>query len=160
MKFKQSGCILGLYLTEKGDNMFEKVLLAVDGSEHALHAARAAADLARTVQAKEFRIVVVYDFIPPYLGEPNLQLAIDARMEEAQSIMKTAIESVGDLPCEIHTELIEGSPAEAIINVANTRASDVIVIGSRGLGTLAGLLLGSTSQKVVAHAPCPVLIVR
>jgi nucleotide-binding universal stress UspA family protein len=140
--------------------MFEKVLLAVDGSEHALHAARTAADLARTVQAKEFRIVVVYDFIPPYLGEPNLQFAIDARMEESQNIMKTAIEAVGDLPCEIHTEVIEGSPAEAIINVATTRASEVIVIGSRGLGTLAGLLLGSTSQKVVAHAPCPVLIVR
>ena len=140
--------------------MFEKVLLAVDGSEHALHAARTAADLARTVNAKEFRIVVAYDFIPPYLGEPNMQYAIDARIEEANKIMEAAIKVVGDLPCEIHTEFLEASPAEAIINVANTRKSDVIVIGSRGLGTLAGLLLGSTSQKVVAHALCPVLIVR
>jgi nucleotide-binding universal stress UspA family protein len=140
--------------------MFEKVLLAVDGSEHALHAARTAADLARTVNAKEFRIVVAYDFIPPYLGEPNMQYAIDARIEEANKIMEAAITAVGDLPCDIHTELLEASPAEAIINVANTRKSDVIVIGSRGLGTLAGLLLGSTSQKVVAHALCPVLIVR
>ncbi|MDO9301473.1 MAG: universal stress protein, partial [Anaerolineales bacterium] len=119
-----------------------------------------AADLARTVNAKEFRIVVAYDFIPPYLGEPNMQYAIDARIEEANKIMETAIKVVGDLPCEIHTELLEASPAEAIISVATTRKSDVIVIGSRGLGTLAGLLLGSTSQKVVAHAPCPVLIVR
>jgi nucleotide-binding universal stress UspA family protein len=140
--------------------MFEKVLLAVDGSEHALHAARTAADLARTVNATEFRIVAVYDFIPPYLGEPNLQFAIDARMEEAKAIMRKAIDTVGDIPCEIHTEFIEGSAAEAIIEVATTRESNVIVIGSRGLGTLAGLLLGSTSQKVVAHAPCPVLIVR
>ena len=140
--------------------MFEKVLLAVDGSEHALHSARTAADLARTMNSKEFRIVVVYDFIPPYLGEPNLQFAIDARMEEAKAIMQKAVETVGDIPCEIHTEFIEGSPAEAIIDVAVTRKSDVIVIGSRGHGTLAGLLLGSTSQKVVAHAPCPVLIVR
>jgi nucleotide-binding universal stress UspA family protein len=140
--------------------MFEKVLLAVDGSEHALHAARTAADLARTMKAKEFRIVVVYDFIPPYLGEPNLQYAIDARIEEAKMIMQKAVDIVGELPCEIHTELIEGSPAQAIIGVADTRKSDLIVIGSRGLGTLAGLLLGSTSQKVVAHAPCPVLIVR
>jgi len=140
--------------------MFEKVLLAVDGSEHALHAARTAADLARTVNAKEFRIVVAYDFIPPYLGEPNLQFAIEARMEEANKTMQAAINAAGDLPCEIHTEILEGSSAEAIINVATTRKSDVIVIGSRGHGTLAGLLLGSTSQKVVAHAPCPVLIVR
>jgi nucleotide-binding universal stress UspA family protein len=140
--------------------MFENILLAVDGSEHALHAARTAADLARTVNAKEFRIVVAYDFIPPYLGEPNMQFAIDARMEEASTVLNKAVTTVGKLPCEIHTEMIEGSEAEAIISVANTRSSDVIVMGSRGRGRLAGLLLGSTSQTVVAHAPCPVLIVR
>jgi len=140
--------------------MFEKVLLAVDGSEHALHSARTAADLARAMNSTEFRIVVAYDSIPPYLGEPNMQYAIDARMEESKAIMQKAIEAVGNIPCEIHTEFIEGSPAEAIIDVAVTRKSDVIVMGSRGHGTLAGLLLGSTSQKVVSHAPCPVLIVR
>ena len=140
--------------------MFEKVLLAVDGSDHALHAARTAADLARTLNAKEFRIVVAYDFIPPYLGEPNMQYAIDARMDEAKSILEDAVKEVGKLPCEIHPELVEGSAAQVIIEVATTRESNLIVMGSRGLGTLAGLLLGSTSQKVVAHAPCPVLIVR
>jgi nucleotide-binding universal stress UspA family protein len=62
---------------------------------------------------------------------------------------------IGDVPCEVHTEILEGSPAEAIIEVANTSKSDLIVMGSRGLGRLAGLLLGSTSQKVVSHAPCP-----
>jgi nucleotide-binding universal stress UspA family protein len=144
----------------KGETMFDKILLAVDGSEHALHAARTAANLARTMKAQELRVVVAYDFIPPYLGEPNMQYAINARMEEAKAIMQKAVDAVGDIPCEIHTELIEGPPAEAIIDVATTRKSDVIVMGSRGLGKLAGLLLGSTSQKVVAHAPCPVLIVR
>jgi nucleotide-binding universal stress UspA family protein len=140
--------------------MFEKILLAVDGSEHALHAARTAANLARTVNAKELRIVVAYDFIPPYLGEPNMQFAIDARMEEANAILDAAVKAVGKIPCDIQTELLEGSEAEAIIEVAKTEKSDVIVMGSRGMGTLAGLLLGSTSQKVVAHAPCPVLIIR
>lgn len=140
--------------------MFEKVLLAVDGSEHALHAARKAAELAKIMNSKEFRIVVAYDPIPMYLGEPNLQFAINARMDEAKSILKSAVEEVGSLPCTVNSELIEGDPATAIIDVANTRKSDIIIMGSRGLGTLAGLLLGSTSQKVVAHAPCPVLIVR
>ena len=140
--------------------MFEKFLLAVDGSEHALHAARTAADLARAMNPKEFRIVVAYDSIPPYLGEPNMQYAIDARMEEAKAVMQKAVDAVGKIPCEIHTEMIEGTDAEAILDVAETRKSSVIIMGSRGLGTLAGLLLGSTSQKVVAHAPCPVLIVR
>jgi nucleotide-binding universal stress UspA family protein len=140
--------------------MFEKILLAVDGSEHSLHAARTAANLARAISSTEIRIVVVFDSVPPYLGEPNLQQAMNARMESARVVMEKAIEAVGDLSSEIHTEFIEGSPAEAIIEVATTRKSDVIVMGSRGHGTLVGLLLGSTSQKVVAHAPCPVLIVR
>ncbi|MBI5354227.1 MAG: universal stress protein [Chloroflexi bacterium] len=140
--------------------MFDRILLAVDGSEHALHAARKAAELARNMKPAEFRIVVSYDTIPMYLGEPNLQFAIDNRKSDAEAILARAVEEVGSIPCNIHTELIEGNPAEAIIDVATTRKSDVIVMGSRGLGTLAGLLLGSTSQKVVAHAPCPVLIVR
>ena len=140
--------------------MFNKILLAVDGSEHALHAARKAAELARTMKPSEFRIVVSYDSIPTYLGEPNLQFAIDGRKSDAEEILSRAIKEVGDIPCEIRTEIIEGDAAEAIIDVATTRASDVIVMGSRGLGRLAGLLLGSTSQKVLSHAPCPVLIVR
>ncbi|MEW6284871.1 MAG: universal stress protein [Chloroflexota bacterium] len=140
--------------------MFERILLAVDGSEHALHAAKVAADLARCMKA-ELRIVVVYAPIPPYLGEPNLQRAINSRLDEAQAILQKAVEAAGDLPQEkIHTELLEGDAAEAIIEVAKTRNSDLIVMGSRGLGRLAGLLLGSTSQKVLSHAPCPVLIVR
>jgi nucleotide-binding universal stress UspA family protein len=140
--------------------MFKKILLSVDGSEHALRAAEVAADLARNMKSEELRIVVAYDPIPPYLGEPVFQQAINARLKEAQDVLQQAVKVVGKVPTEVHTELIEGSPAEAIINVAETRGSHVIVMGSRGLGGLAGLVLGSTSQKVVSHAPCPVLIVR
>jgi nucleotide-binding universal stress UspA family protein len=140
--------------------MFDRILLAVDGSEHALHAARIAATMARGMKPTEFRIVVSYDSIPVYLGEPNMQFAIDNRKKDAEEILATAIKEVGELPCEIHTEMIEGDPAMAIIEVATIRESNIIVMGSRGLGRLAGLVLGSTSQKVVAHAPCPVLIVR
>jgi nucleotide-binding universal stress UspA family protein len=140
--------------------MFERILLAVDGSEHALHAAKVAGDLARTLQADKLRIVVAFAHIPSYLGEPNMQAAIDARLSEADGILQAALAAVGEIPGEVHTELIEGSPAEAIIGVAMTRNSNLIIMGSRGLGNLAGLLVGSTSNKVVDHAPCPLLIVR
>jgi nucleotide-binding universal stress UspA family protein len=140
--------------------MFNRILLAVDGSEHALHAAKVAADMAHCMKSAELRIVVAYETIPSYLGEPNLQLAINALLNEAQMIMKKAVELVENSHIEAHSELVEGSPAEAILEVAKTRESDIIIMGSRGLGRLAGLLLGSTSQKVVSHAPCPVLIVR
>lgn len=140
--------------------MFEHILLAVDGSDHSLNAARTTSQLARTLNSAEVRIVVVYDAVQPFLGEPNFQTAVNTRLDEAQEIMRKAAEVVGDIPSEIHTELLAGDPAESIIGVANTHKNDLIVMGSRGLGRLAGLVLGSTSQKVVSHAPCPVLIVR
>ena len=140
--------------------MFEKILLAVDGSEHSLHAAREAGDLARAMKSEILRIVVAFDGIPGYLGEPNMEQAIEARMQAANGILQKAQDAVGAIPGEIHTELIEGSPAEAIINVAKTRGSTVIVMGSRGMSAIAELVLGSTSHKVVSHASCPVLVVR
>ena len=140
--------------------MFEKILLAVDGSEHSLHAAREAGDLARAMKSDILRIVVAFDGIPAYLGEPNSEQAIESRMKAANAIIQKAQDAVGKIPGEIHTELIEGSPAEAIINVAKTRGSTVIVMGSRGMSAIAELVLGSTSHKVVSHASCPVLIVR
>jgi len=94
------------------------------------------------------------------LGEPNMQAAISARLKEAETVLQAALSKVGEVPAEVHTEILEGSPAEAIIEVARTRKSDVIVMGARGLGRIAAAVLGSNSQKVVSHAPCPVLIVR
>ncbi len=140
--------------------MFENILLAVDGSDHSMRAAQYAGELARALNSRMVRVVVAFETIPEYLGEPNRQQAIDARLDKANEILRRAEESVGKIAGEIHTELIEGSPAEAIINVARTRGSAVIIMGSRGLGNMAELVLGSTSHKVVSHAPCPVLIVR
>ena len=140
--------------------MFERILLAVDGSEHSMRAAKEAGDLARAMKSEIVRIVVAFDHIPDYLGEPNRQQAITARVKQAQEILDKAQGAVGKIPGELSTELIEGSAAEAIIAVARTRNSTVIVMGSRGLSEIAELVLGSTSHKVVSHAPCPVLIVR
>ena len=140
--------------------MFDRILLAVDGSDHALHAARVAADLARAVEATELRIVIAYEPVPAYLGEPNLSNAIHARLIETQDALRATKDVIGEIPGEIHEELIEGPVADAIIDVATTRHSDVIVMGSRGLGRFVGALLGSNSQRVVSEAPCPVLIVR
>ncbi|MDX1377838.1 MAG: universal stress protein, partial [Anaerolineales bacterium] len=135
--------------------MFERILLAVDGSDHAVHAAKVAGNLARSMEA-ELRIVTVYEPIPALLGEPYMQVAVNARLDVTQVVLQNAVIAVGDIPNEIQTAMIEGNPAETIIEVAQIRKSDLIVMGSRGLGRLAGMLLGSTSQKVVSHAPCPV----
>lgn len=139
--------------------MFENILLAVDGSDGAKRAAKTAAEIAREHKGI-LRIVIAYEPIPPYLGEPNLQAVVDVRMEAARTILEQMLRLIGKVPGEIHTEILEGPPAEVVLRVAETRHIDLIVMGSRGLGQMAGMLLGSQSQKVVTHAHCPVLIVR
>ncbi len=139
--------------------MFKDILLAFDGSEHAIKAAQLAGDMARENEA-ELRIVVVYAELPAYLGEPDFQQIVSARLQHAEETLERALAEVGDTPRRVKTEILEGPPAEAILDVAKTRQNDIVMMGTRGLGRLSGLLLGSVSQKVVAHAPCPVLLAR
>ena len=139
--------------------MYKNILVAVDGSEHALKAARVAGDFARKMQA-DLRVVTAYEPVPTYLGEPNLQRALDERFAVAQQIIDNALLEIGEIPGELKTDVLEGPAAEAILAVIEARNNDLVIMGTRGLGMLKGLLLGSQSQKVVSHAPCPVLLVR
>ncbi len=139
--------------------MFQKILLAVDGSEHALKAAVVAGEMSRAMQA-DLRVVTVYDSIPPYLQEPGLQQAMDERFARSEEVLREALAAIGKTPCVLETEQLEGPVAEAVLSAVEARPVDLIVMGARGLGRLQGLLLGSQSQKVVAHAPCPVMLIR
>lgn len=139
--------------------MFNKILVGVDGSEHALKAVRLAGELARTFSA-DLVVVHAYQTIPAGLGEPNLQEAISERLHEAGKILERALQEVGSTPRTVETEALEGPAAEVILRVAEVRQVDLIVVGSRGLGALASLLLGSQSQEVIQRSTCPVLVVR
>ena len=139
--------------------MFKKILLGVDGSEHALRAAKVTGDLARKLRSDVW-VVACFDPVPAYLGEPNLQQAVNLRLQQAEEVLNPALEAIGNIPGALRTEVLEGPPAEAILNVAQARGNDLIIMGTRGLGQLAGLLLGSQSQKVITHACCPVMLIR
>jgi nucleotide-binding universal stress UspA family protein len=139
--------------------MFKNILIGVDGSEHALKAAKIAGDLARCMGA-DLWVVACFEPVPTYLGESNLQTAITTHMSDADRSLQSALQEIGEIPSELNPQLLEGSPAETILSVAEVREIDLIVMGTRGLGRLGGLLLGSQSQKVVANARCPVLLVR
>jgi nucleotide-binding universal stress UspA family protein len=139
--------------------MFNKILLAFDGSEHARKAAKIAGELANKLRA-DLWVVIAYDPLPSYLGVPNEQTAIDTRLDKAQDEMEEAIREIGPILGKLTREILEGPAAEAILNVADVREIELIVMGTRGQSRIEDLLIGSHSQKVAAHAHCPVLIVR
>jgi nucleotide-binding universal stress UspA family protein len=56
--------------------------------------------------------------------------------------------------------VLSGTPADEIVRDAERHASDLVVVGARGLGAFKRLVLGSVSESVLRHAPCPVLVVR
>jgi nucleotide-binding universal stress UspA family protein len=139
--------------------MFKNILVGVDGSEYSYKAAKIAGEIARCMAADLF-VVSCFEPVPAYLGEPNLQKAITNHISEAEAVMKTALNEIGSIDGELHSELIEGAPADTILAVAEVRSVDLIVMGTRGLGRLSGFVLGSQSQKVVAQANCPVMLVH
>jgi nucleotide-binding universal stress UspA family protein len=139
--------------------MFKNILVALDGSEHALKAARLAGELAVNTQA-DLWVVVAYDPLPDYLGQSLLEEIIVKRLKLSEEILQTGLQEIGQIPGILRKEILEGPAAEAILAVTETRSIDLIIMGTRGLGGLTGLLVGSQSQKVVAHAACPVLLVR
>jgi nucleotide-binding universal stress UspA family protein len=139
--------------------MFKNILIAVDGSEHALRAARVAGEMARCMQA-DLRVVTVFDPIPAYLGQPNLEDVLVERLNHAEKALKDALQEIGTIPGKLTQETLQGPAAEAILAVIDAREIDLVVMGVRGLGRLGSLFLGSQSQKVVGHATCPVLLVR
>lgn len=139
--------------------MFKKILVAVDGSQHGQKAARVAGEMTRRYES-ELWIVVAYDVLPKYLGEPNLQEAITQRVNQSEEIYAGATQEIGEISQAVHKEILEGPAAEAILSVADACNVDLIIMGTRGLGGLTSVLLGSQSQKVVGQASCPVLLIR
>jgi nucleotide-binding universal stress UspA family protein len=133
------------------------VVVATDGSESAEEAAAAGARLARTLGT---RAVLVY-VRPPIgtLGEPYYQEKLSEQMAYARAALDRAQAIAGEQGCEADAEVLEGSPAEQIVELARVREAPVIVVGSRGLGAVAGAVLGSVSSAIIHRADRPVLVV-
>jgi nucleotide-binding universal stress UspA family protein len=140
--------------------MFKNILVPVDGSDHALRALDVACDLAQKYGAT-LRLVHAYPplFTDVTMSEANIE-ANALRTQAGDAILQRARERAQVCVSDITTEVREAPDAEAILEEAETHNCDLIVMGTRGLGRLAGLLLGSVSQKVIQHARCPVLLVR
>jgi len=136
--------------------MKQRIVVGIDGSEGAHEAFEWAVDEARRRDAV---LEVVHVWTPPYIeGYPFVGSVVTAEEIEAAS-RDTLAKTVApyEATVEIQCHVVSGSPASAL--VAQARDADLLVVGSRGRGGFAGLLLGSVSQQVSHHAPCPVVIV-
>jgi len=139
---------------------FKQILIAVDDSEFAARAAEVAIELAKALKAK---IGFVHVFNPSVGPGTMWSVPADTLMEmseeEAQRLLGRFQERAAS-PSKVPEFLESGNPASKIVDVAKSWPADLIVIGSHGRGKIGGLLLGSVSQAVLGHAPCPVLVVR
>jgi nucleotide-binding universal stress UspA family protein len=138
--------------------MFRKILVAVDGSPHSRKALTIAVDLAQRYGAV-LGLLHAFPHVSDMLGTPEYEHMLEARTMIGQALLDSARTQIGD-QVQVETQLIEGPPAAAILRVAEDEGYNLIVLGSRGHGQLAGLLLGSVSHTVMQRAHCPVLIVH
>ena len=137
--------------------MFKNILVAYDGSEGAQHAAEYAKELAKKFDS---RVVVVYAFhpLPRTWGEPLAERAIQREVTQGNALVDALVDQFKADGVNAEGEALEGMATEVITRMAHLRNSDVIVIGSRGLGQATAFLLGSVSGRVVHYAHCPVLV--
>jgi len=139
--------------------MFKNILLAVDGSEYSKKALAYAANMALTYRATLW-LVHVFPHTSDLLGYDDFEKLYAKRKCAGQSILDAALETLGESEFEIQAELLEGLEAESILNFSKNSHADIIVMGTRGMGALKGLLLGSVSRKVIHYATCPVMVVH
>lgn len=139
-----------------------RILLATDGSEDAALATRAAADLSSTT-GSELYVVHAWEFTAPYSAYPGEILKNYRRSNEqaAQELLTRQVARIEEMGGTVTGALLrQGPPIDEILSFAEELQPGLVVIGSRGLGSVGSLLVGSVSEGVVHHAPCPVLIVR
>jgi nucleotide-binding universal stress UspA family protein len=142
---------------ERDSGAGEPVVIATDGSEGAERAVAAGARVARTLGTT---VVLVY--VRPALGplgDPYYQEKLSEQMAHARAALDGAQALAAEEGVEAEDEILEGSAADRVVELARARNAHLIVVGSRGLGAVAGALLGSVSSAIIHRADRPVLVV-
>jgi nucleotide-binding universal stress UspA family protein len=139
----------------------KRVLVAVDGSEASLAAARMGAEVAQKYGAK----VTLVHVVPKLMLPPDVYGLTIAEVEKehrayADALLEKTARALAPAGVEITCTVRYGAPAEAIAEEAAATEVGMVVIGSRGLGAVARVFLGSVSDRLVHISPKPVLIVH
>lgn len=140
----------------------KKILVTTDGSVNSEKALLEAKKLAQLLGAEvDILNVVKYIAHNPYAKVERYAMRPIEELEKAsKEILDDALKLFDDFEGKVNTKSLRGEPAEVIVKEAEEGAYDLLVIGSRGLGTFSRLMLGSVSGKVVNHVHIDVLIVK
>ncbi len=147
--------------------MIKKILIAVDGSKHSLASVRYGSEIAKGVGAE----ILLYHVVKPYSLPDSLKVFAKAEhmatfdpdllRKGAQYLLSGALDEAKKAGMkDIKIETDEGPIARSIITRAKSYKADLIVIGSRGMGDIEGMLRGGVSNRVESLSKCPVLVVK
>lgn len=130
------------------------IVVGIDGSESSIGALRLAVELAASSGAR----VEALSAWQPYYGTVEMPMPVENLERSARAALAEALAAVDPGNVDVTGAVLEGDPATVLIERSSD--ADMLVVGTRGRGGFAGLLLGSVSQRCAQHATCPVLIAR
>lgn len=145
-----------------------KILLASDGSDFSLTAARRACELFALESGSQIHIISVVEPVAPvsHFGSADEYLvlaqkaAAGAAAAAAEETLDTVLGNLDGKDVIVETSTPEGNPKSVVVDFAEEWNADLIVTGSHGRGFWGRMLMGSVSDAIVKHAPCSVLVVR
>jgi nucleotide-binding universal stress UspA family protein len=136
-----------------------KIVVGVDGSDSSKAALTWGIRQAQLTGAP-LEAIMTWDYPMSYgwmIVPENVDLQADAT-SELERVVKEVTEEMADPSVELTTRVVQGHPA--LVLMSEAADASLVVVGSRGHGEFAGMLLGSVSEHLSTHAPCPVLIFR
>ena len=134
----------------------QMILVATDGSNCGQRAEDEGVSLAVATGARVV-FLHVQPAVDPSRSRPG---ALSEETDESHATLDRALVKAIAAGIEAETEIVEGNAAHEIVDAARLRGADIIVVGSRGLGKLSGMFLGSVSRDVLNETDRPVLIVK
>ncbi|MBC7076247.1 MAG: universal stress protein [Syntrophomonadaceae bacterium] len=145
--------------------MFDNILVPVDGSDYSNNAVKKAVAIAEKYDSNITLLHVIShsqiaNIVPPQTLPVVTEEMLEGLTQVGKEILEEAHKIIGPKKLNVSVELAWGSPAQVILEKANSKPYDLIIIGSRGRGGISGLLLGSVSDRVAHLASCPVMIVK
>ncbi len=147
--------------------MYNRLCVATDGSESSLLAVRSAARLAVDLSAELLILHVIRNMkVPRELARFVKKDSLDViRHSALAGVGNEILEHARELAAEqdltrCRTEILEGDPAAAIVSAATSNGCDLIVVGTRGLGQVEGVLIGSISRKITSISDISVLVIK